>query len=128
MTTELPHDDHRLDAALADFLKRRDEGIEIDRESFLRSHPEIADSLRDLLEAADCIEHMAGPTFAEAAAQQRQSMGQRTESGEAEEAIWMPPCPRAFHRVSRRLAMRIPRSISKKPKGVPIFLVASGRS
>ena len=55
----------RLDEALADFMKRKDSGEKIDRERFLKDHSEIADLLRELLDAADCIEHMAGPTIAE---------------------------------------------------------------
>ncbi len=65
MSQEPSQEDVRLDKALVDFLKRRDEGHAVDRETFLREHEDIADALRDLLEAADCIEHMAGPTFAE---------------------------------------------------------------
>jgi TRAP transporter TAXI family solute receptor len=58
----------KVDQALLDFMRRFDAGNPEDRETFLKEHPEIADQLRVLLEAADWIENMAGPTVAELAA------------------------------------------------------------
>ncbi|MFN9985887.1 MAG: protein kinase domain-containing protein, partial [Pirellula sp.] len=55
--------DLELDQVLLDFLKRHDRGELVDRETFLREHPEYADRLQELLAAADWIETMAGPTF-----------------------------------------------------------------
>jgi TRAP transporter TAXI family solute receptor len=55
----------QLDSALLAFLKRHDAGEKVDRESFLREHPELAEQLRVLLDAADWIEKMAGPTLAD---------------------------------------------------------------
>jgi TRAP transporter TAXI family solute receptor len=55
----------QLDSALLAFLKRHDHGEVVDRESFLREHPELAEQLRSLLDAADWIERMAGPTLAD---------------------------------------------------------------
>lgn len=55
----------QLDSALLAFLKRHDHGEKVDRESFLREHPELAEQLRSLLDAADWIERMAGPTLAD---------------------------------------------------------------
>ena len=66
MTEKAADNDDQLDAALLDFMKLRDSGQPIDRQAFLATHPHLADSLRELLEAADCIELMAGPTEEEA--------------------------------------------------------------
>jgi len=54
-----------LDRALLDFMRRFDAGKIDDRESFLEEYPEIASRLRTLLDAADWIEDMAGPTLIE---------------------------------------------------------------
>lgn len=67
MTEKTADDEAQLDAALLDFMKLRDKGQPIDRQAFLAAHPHLADALRELLEAADCIEHMAGPTEQELA-------------------------------------------------------------
>lgn len=55
----------QVDQALLAFLRRHDQGEQVDRESFLREHPELAQQLRSLLDAADWIEQMAGPTLAD---------------------------------------------------------------
>jgi TRAP transporter TAXI family solute receptor len=55
----------QLDRALLAFLKRHDQGELVDREAFLKEHPELADQLSSLLDAADWIERMAGPTLAD---------------------------------------------------------------
>ncbi len=62
---EKHEDESLLDSALLAFLKRHDHGEKVDRESFLREHPELAEQLRSLLDAADWIERMAGPTLAD---------------------------------------------------------------
>ncbi len=62
-----PKDDpieNQIDEALLDFLRRCDANEPTDRETFLRQYPSIAPQLRELLEAADRIELMAGPTAA----------------------------------------------------------------
>lgn len=62
-----PEQEHelQLDSALLAFLKRHDHGEKVDRETFLREHPELSEQLRSLLDAADWIERMAGPTLAD---------------------------------------------------------------
>jgi eukaryotic-like serine/threonine-protein kinase len=55
----------KIDQALLDFMRRFDAGNADDRESFLNEHPDIAPQLKALLEAADWIEDMAGPTLGE---------------------------------------------------------------
>ena len=57
----------KLDQALLDFMRRSDAGQIEDREVFLNEYPEIATQLRTLLDAADWIENMAGPTLSELA-------------------------------------------------------------
>ncbi len=57
----------KLDQALLDFMRRSDAGQIEDREVFLKEYPEIATQLRTLLDAADWIENMAGPTLGELA-------------------------------------------------------------
>jgi TRAP transporter TAXI family solute receptor len=54
-----------LDEVLLEFLRHHDAGSRIDRESFIEANPALAPRLRELLEAADWIEEMAGPTLAE---------------------------------------------------------------
>ena len=60
-------DDHenQLDKALLEFMRRFDAGKAEDRESFYREFPALETQLRKLLDAADWIESMAGPTLAE---------------------------------------------------------------
>lgn len=55
----------KLDQALLDFMRRSDAGKVDDRDSFLAEFPELAPQLGTLLEAADWIENMAGPTLGE---------------------------------------------------------------
>ncbi|MEI8211665.1 MAG: serine/threonine-protein kinase [Planctomycetota bacterium] len=63
MTLENENADSQLDEVLLDFLRRHDSGETIDREQFIQEHPECAEQLHSLLEAADWIETMAGPTL-----------------------------------------------------------------
>ena len=55
----------KLDQALLDFMRRFDAGQIENREVFLQEYPELATPLRTLLDAADWIEKLAGPTLAE---------------------------------------------------------------
>ena len=55
----------KLDQALLEFMRRSDAGKIENREQFLNEFPELAPQLRILLDAADWIENMAGPTLAE---------------------------------------------------------------
>ncbi len=71
----------RLDQALLEFMRRFDAGNPDDRESFLGEHPELAPQLRVLLEAADWIESMAGPTLNEVA-QSTHSANSQQDKGE----------------------------------------------
>ncbi len=57
----------KLDQALLDFMRRLDAGKIEDREVFLKEYPDIEAQLRALLDAADWIENMAGPTLGELA-------------------------------------------------------------
>jgi TRAP transporter TAXI family solute receptor len=57
--------EEQLDALLAAFLSKLDSGESIDREAFLRQSPEYAPQLRELLDAADLIESLAGPLQSE---------------------------------------------------------------
>ena len=60
-------DEHQLDGALLEFMRRFDAGQVDDRERFYEEFPELAPKLRKLLEAADWIEDMAGPTLGDLA-------------------------------------------------------------
>ncbi|MCA9127716.1 MAG: TAXI family TRAP transporter solute-binding subunit [Planctomycetales bacterium] len=55
----------QVEAALAEYMRRCDAGDLPDRESFLSRHPELREQLTELLDAADWIESMAGPTAAD---------------------------------------------------------------
>jgi eukaryotic-like serine/threonine-protein kinase len=57
--------EEQLDAALLDFFRRNDSGESTDREQFLTEHSDIAPQLRELLDAADWIEQMAGPKLSQ---------------------------------------------------------------
>ncbi len=73
----LPEDekvDDRLDAILADFLGKIDAGETVDREAFLNEYPELAPQLRELLDAADWIESLAGPTLKEIEASSKSNL------------------------------------------------------
>jgi len=66
--TGQPSDDElaeEFDEILLEFLRKHDSGQPTDREAFLREHPEHREKLLKLLETADWIERMAGPTFAD---------------------------------------------------------------
>jgi eukaryotic-like serine/threonine-protein kinase len=54
-------DELQLDSAWAEYMRRCDEGEQLDREAFIKQFPEIADQLSGLLAAADALERMAGP-------------------------------------------------------------------
>jgi eukaryotic-like serine/threonine-protein kinase len=57
--------DEKLDAVLAEFLRKLDSGEPVDRKQFLAENSELASQLEELLDAADWIERLAGPTLAE---------------------------------------------------------------
>ncbi len=73
----------RLDQALLEFMRRSDAGEMEDREAFLKEFPELAPQLRSLLDAADWIENMAGPTLAELG----DSRTQGSENGASNSAV-----------------------------------------
>ncbi|QDV23138.1 Serine/threonine-protein kinase PknB [Aureliella helgolandensis] len=54
-----------VERALAEYMQKSDAGELTDRESFLALHPTLRSQLAELLEAADWIERLAGPTFLE---------------------------------------------------------------
>jgi hypothetical protein len=57
--------EHRVDAVVADYLDRIDRGEQVDRESLLDLHADLADELRIYFDAAELVDRMAGPTLAE---------------------------------------------------------------
>ncbi len=57
--------DEKLDAVLAAFLRKLDLGEPVDRQQFLAENPDLASQLAELLDAADWIEQLAGPTLSE---------------------------------------------------------------
>ncbi|HUP81488.1 MAG TPA: serine/threonine-protein kinase, partial [Pirellula sp.] len=66
MSDQLDDDiEAKLDQALLDFMRRFDTGQISNREVFLEEYAEIAPQLRTLLDAADLIEKLAGPTLSE---------------------------------------------------------------
>jgi TRAP transporter TAXI family solute receptor len=71
MTRNLPEDDlpEEFDGILLEFLRKYDSKEVVDREEFLKQYPEFRDRLSSLLETADWIEKMAGPTLGELATQ-----------------------------------------------------------
>ena len=50
-----------IDQVIAEYMSLVDAGESVDRERFLREHPETADELQAFWEASDEIEQMAGP-------------------------------------------------------------------
>lgn len=64
---ENPHE-LEIQQALAEYMQKCDSGELPDRETFLSSHPGLREQLTDLLNAADWIEQLAGPTIADIAA------------------------------------------------------------
>ena len=53
-------DDLQLDFAWAEYMRRCDEGEQLDREVFVQQFPEIATELLSLLEAADTLQKLSG--------------------------------------------------------------------
>lgn len=51
--------DHRVQAALQDYLERVDRGETVDRDAFLEQHPEIADELRSFIETDENFARLA---------------------------------------------------------------------
>ena len=77
-----PSDDElkeEFDEIILEFLRKHDAGQSIDREEFLLEYPEYRDRLLELLEAADWIEQMAGPTLADLRPEDTPQV--RTDSG-----------------------------------------------
>lgn len=64
MSSEGQHSDS-VDRLIVEYLQRSDAGEQIDRETFLREHPEEAGELSDFFETGDDIDQMAGPTAEE---------------------------------------------------------------
>lgn len=60
-SSEKNEDELKLDSAWAEYMRRCDEGEQLDREAFVKQFPEIAEQLLGLLAAADALEKMAGP-------------------------------------------------------------------
>jgi len=92
----------KLDQALLEFMRRFDAGKVEDRDSFLAEFPDLAPQLRTLLDAADWIENMAGPTLGELArsASKNSVPNARADTDNAEpipDAI-TPPAPSASKR------------------------------
>ncbi len=75
----------KLDQALLDFMRRFDAGEIENREAFLAEYPEIAPQLRTLLDAADLIESMAGPTLAE--------LGNASSTAKSQNGLQIPDQP-----------------------------------
>lgn len=69
MTVNQPDDEQteEFDEVLLEFLRHHDAGHPIDRQAFLQQYPEHSEKLLKLLEAADWIEQMAGPTLSDLA-------------------------------------------------------------
>jgi serine/threonine protein kinase len=56
-----PVEDRYLEHAIAEYLRRLDQGEVVDRAQFLKEHADCADGLREYFEAVDQVERMAGP-------------------------------------------------------------------
>ena len=109
-----------LDQALLDFMRRFDAGNIQDRETFLLEYPEIAPQLRTLLDAADLIEKMAGPTLAELAnpnvnfeSQAGQAFSGSTSEPFDPNTLTLPPPP------SNKFGSLRPASISPNDSTLP---------
>ncbi len=119
-----------IELALAEYMQRCDGGEEIDREAFLSRHPTLRDQLIELLEAADWIEQLAGPTLADLGAVRNLAGSSNASS---EETLPHPPSrgvSRSFHKqdgVSNSASASDGESIggeadrSEPPKALPTF-------
>lgn len=56
-----------VEAALAEYMSQCDSGSVPNREEFLSKHPDLREKLEELLNAADWIEELAGPTISDLA-------------------------------------------------------------
>lgn len=59
----------QVEQALAEYMMKCDSGEMPDREAFFQQHPELREQLLELLNAADWIEELAGPTVSDIAAE-----------------------------------------------------------
>ncbi|MBW3596328.1 MAG: TAXI family TRAP transporter solute-binding subunit [Planctomycetes bacterium] len=58
-----------LDQLLAEYLRRCDAEAGFDAQAMLAEHPDFAEELKELLDTADLVDHMAGPLETEVAAE-----------------------------------------------------------
>lgn len=65
-TPSTPHGDNpRLNAILAEYMKRKDAGQPIDRQALLKAYPDLADGLRSYFEAESMMGGVGGAAVAE---------------------------------------------------------------
>lgn len=83
--------EHQLDKALLEFMRRFDAGKGDDRESFYKEFPELELQLRKLLDAADWIESMAGPTLSELAVTDSARADRLSQEDVPSESILLDP-------------------------------------
>lgn len=112
--------DAKLDAALLEFFRQHDSGKNIDRASFLKAYPEIADQLDELLEAADLVEQMAGPTLF-------QSNPDITANDKPKPSANSPLIPPDNVQGGSEQSQRVPPAITAKYSGdLPSFIQSAG--
>jgi TRAP transporter TAXI family solute receptor len=75
-----------FDEILLEFLRQHDAGQTVDREAFLRQYPEHRQLLMHLLETADWIEQMAGPTLADLAPDETPQVRSNAEANASKSA------------------------------------------
>ncbi|TWT81795.1 Serine/threonine-protein kinase PrkC [Planctomycetes bacterium CA13] len=68
---ELPETDDPLDSAFAAYLRCCDSGEMTSRDEFLKQFPELADQLKQLMEAADLVDHVTNAASSKNATHRR---------------------------------------------------------
>ncbi len=58
-----PEKEHRLNVIIAEYLKRKDEGKKVSKDSMLKAHPDLADGLRSYF-AGEAMMDAGSPAFA----------------------------------------------------------------
>jgi hypothetical protein len=80
----VPEGSPSVDEVLAEYFRRVDSGEAVDREEFLRSHPEAAGALRSYFDGAEMVERLAGRESAEASGGRQPPGAVRQSLGSAE--------------------------------------------
>lgn len=85
------HREAQLDALWAEYLRACNRDPQLDRQAFLRQHQGFANELQELLETAEQVDQMAGPTVQEAVEAERSAVACDGEPVRSDETVQLDP-------------------------------------